>query len=113
MIALFDAPQPPWQDCTPSDEKILTGRPVQSFFNRFSSPDGRFHCGEWRSEPGLWRVAFSECEFCHLLEGVVVVTDEQGLAKIFKAGDRFVIASGFRGTWEVVEAARKLYVVYE
>jgi uncharacterized cupin superfamily protein len=28
-------------------------------------------------------------------------------------GDRFVMPRGFRGTWEVVEATRKTFVIYQ
>ncbi|WP_414028394.1 cupin domain-containing protein, partial [Escherichia coli] len=27
--------------------------------------------------------------------------------------DRFVIPAGFQGTWEVLEACRKVYVIFE
>ena len=30
-----------------------------------------------------------------------------------RAGDRFVIPAGFRGTWEVLETCRKIYVTFE
>jgi len=97
----------------PDPAKILAGDPVQTVANAFASPDGRFNCGVWTGAPGVWRVSFTETEFCHLLEGKVVVTADGGDARIFVAGDAFVMPSGFTGTWEVVEPARKFYAVYE
>jgi hypothetical protein len=47
------------------------------------------------------------------LEGVSVITDAQDKAVTVSAGDRLVIPRGFVGTWEVVEATRKIYVSYE
>jgi hypothetical protein len=52
-------------------------------------------------------------KYCHLLEGVSVITDAQDKAVTVSAGDRFVIPRGFVGTWEVVEPTRKIYVIYE
>ncbi|HYE51440.1 MAG TPA: cupin domain-containing protein [Azospirillaceae bacterium] len=97
----------------PDAGKILSGDPEQSVRNHYASADGRFNVGVWEGKPGTWRVAFTETEFCHLLSGKVVVTADDGTARTFTAGDAFVMPSGFTGTWEVVETARKLYAVYE
>jgi uncharacterized protein len=101
------------QDCSPPPERVLVGAPVQRAFNQFTSSDGRFHCGIWEGAVGKWRVAFTENEFCHLLAGVVVVTDEAGRTRTFRAGDAFVTPAGFAGSWEVLEPARKYYAIYE
>jgi uncharacterized protein len=58
-------------------------------------------------------VNYTEMEYCEILEGVSVIRDEAGNDKVLRAGDRFVIPSGFKGTWEVVEPCRKIYVAYE
>ncbi len=98
---------------TPAADKLIAGNPRQQIWNVLSSADGRFHAGEWASGPGVWRIHYTEYELCHMLSGVVRLTDEAGTAREFRAGDSFVIPSGFRGTWEVVEACRKLYAIYE
>jgi uncharacterized cupin superfamily protein len=36
-----------------------------------------------------------------------------GTAREFGPGDAWVIPSGWRGTWETLEPARKHYVIYE
>ena len=66
-----------------------------------------------RLSRGTWRVVFPESEFCHLLEGVIVVRGDDGSETTFKAGDAFLTPSGFTGTWEIVEPAKKLYASYE
>ena len=48
-----------------------------------------------------------------LLPGVSVLRDSDGNAKTLRAGDRFVIPAGFKGTWEVLEPCRKIYVAFE
>jgi uncharacterized cupin superfamily protein len=97
----------------PAADRILAGDPLQNVSNRFSSADGRFNCGIWSCQPGKWHVVFSENEFCQLLEGIVIVTGDDGQERTFRPGDAFVMPSGFTGSWEVVEPARKYYAVYE
>jgi len=55
----------------------------------------------------------TEHEYCEILQGVSVLRDGEGNAKTLRVGDRFVIPAGLRGTWEVLEACRKIYVIYE
>jgi len=94
-------------------DKLIAGNPKQVVWNAYSGSAGKFFAGIWQSEVGKWRVRYTEEEYCHLLQGVSVITDEQGKAVTVSAGDRFVIPRGFTGTWEVVEATRKIYVIYE
>ena len=50
-------------------------------------------------------------EFCHILSGVSVIAEDGGEARTVRAGDSFVLRSGFKGSWEVLETTRKEYVV--
>lgn len=101
------------EESSPAAANLVSGHPRQQIWNVLSSADGHFHVGQWASGTGAWRVDYTEYELCHLLEGVVRLTDATGNAKLYRAGETFVIPSGFRGTWEVVEACRKLYAIYE
>jgi hypothetical protein len=103
----------PSEPYRPAAERILSGDPVQTATNLFRSADGRFTCGLWTCRPGSWRVVFTENEFCRILEGVLVVRGDDGSTRTFRAGDSFVSPAGFTGVWEVVEAAKKIYAVYE
>lgn len=112
VIGFTDAlPEP--ERYLPPAERIISGNPAQTLCNHFASPDGRFNSGIWESEPGKWRVVFSESEFCHLLEGVIIVHSDDGSERTFRAGDAFVSPAGFTGTWEVTERAKKYYAIYE
>jgi uncharacterized protein len=93
--------------------KVESGSPITTVANHYSDGGGRFHCGVWSSTPGRWRVTYTEHEFCQLLEGRVRLVDAAGAAREFRAGDAWVVPSGWRGTWETIEAARKYYVIYE
>jgi len=64
-------------------------------------------CRPLASTVGLWRVNYTERELCHLLTGVVQLTDTAGRQQIYRAGDTFMIDKGFSGTWEVLEACFK------
>ena len=50
---------------------------------------------------------------CVILEGRVRLTDLQGNAKEFAAGSTFVLPAGFKGTWETLEAVKKIYVIWQ
>ncbi|MEX4002085.1 cupin domain-containing protein [Paraburkholderia sp. EG285A] len=91
---------------------LLEGNPVQTLKHQYISPCGQFACGFWESTPGQWTVDYDEAEYCEMLSGVCVVRDARGEEKVLRAGDRFVIPPGFQGTWEVLEACRKVFVSY-
>jgi uncharacterized protein len=109
----FDGPLPSPVEYRPAAERILDGDPLQRVWNMHATPDGRFNAGIWECAVGRWRVVFTECEFCHLLAGVIVVTGDDGSERVFRAGDAFVSPAGFTGIWDVREPARKYYAIYE
>ena len=112
-VVSFQDPLPEPHRYRPQADRILSGDPAQAATNLFQSSDGRFNSGIWEAQRGKWRVVFNESEFCHLLSGVIVVTGDDGSQRIFRAGDAFVSPAGFTGTWEIIEAAKKLYAYYE
>ncbi len=112
-LVLFQGVLPPADIYRPAADRLVAGDSVQRAQNLFQSPDSRFNSGIWSAEPGTWRVVFSESEFCHILDGIIIVRGDDGSEATFKAGDAFLTPAGFTGTWEGVEAARKFYAVYE
>ncbi|KIH81067.1 cupin domain-containing protein [Pseudomonas batumici] len=97
----------------PASEKVLKGDPEQTIHNHYASPCGQMNAGVWEGAPGQWTVNYTEHEYCEIVQGVSVLRDGEGNAKTLRAGDRFVIPAGFKGTWEVLEHCRKIYVVFE
>jgi uncharacterized cupin superfamily protein len=97
----------------PDAAKIVSGEPKQNVWNSFSSPDNKFHTGIWDAQAGEWKIAYTEDEFCFILEGESEITDAQGASKTVQAGDQFVIPAGFSGTWRVPSYCKKIYVIYE
>ncbi len=106
------------QDITPDSfsapqERRLAGECQQTVEMHYSDPTGQFHAGLWSGGVGAWRVKYTECEFCTLLEGRVRMHDDNGGMVEIVAGQHFVIPEGFEGIWEVVEPAKKTFAVFE
>ena len=94
-------------------ERLLQGNPKQTVWMHYTCVSGKFTSGIWASERGCWRIRYTEEEYCRILEGESVITDAAGIAVTVRAGEEFVIPSGFVGTWEVVQPTRKRFVIYE
>ena len=104
-------PEPAGEHAEPKE--VLTGAPELTVRNVYTDPTGAFSAGIWESTPGKWPVDYTEDEFCLLLAGTVELTDARGRTARFTTGDAFVIAAGFKGTWETVDPVKKLYAVCE
>ncbi len=100
--------------------------PVEFDTNDPAAVDTPYTCRSWRHfvEPskkatgGIWEapqhLERCECDYdelCHLLEGHVRLTDSEGVSREFKAGDTFVVAAGFKGTWENLSTVRKVFMI--
>lgn len=98
------------EEGAPAPDRLISGNPVHRTWN-VEEAEGGIYAGIWESTPGKWRVSYDEWEFCHILSGVSILTEDGGEARTLRAGDAFVIRPGFVGTWEVVETTRKEYVI--
>lgn len=98
----------PTHDHPPSD-RIISGVPRFTTWS-IEERDG-LYCGIWECTPGKWRITYDEWEYCRIISGRSVITDDRGAAHILEEGDSFIIPPGFKGTWEVVETTRKDYVI--
>ncbi len=94
-------------------EKLVSGLPNGGSNNQHINEKGNFFVGVWQSDAGCWNVSYSEDEFCTILEGEAIITEENGTPQRVKAGDHFTMSAGFEGTWETVGSVKKLYVIYE
>jgi uncharacterized cupin superfamily protein len=93
----------------PDPAKVLAGDPVHTTWNA-EERDG-LYCGIWQSTPGTWRISYDEWEYCRILSGVSILTEDGGTPQTVRAGDSFILRPGFSGTWEVVETTTKDYVI--
>lgn len=84
----------------------LPGQTDSGFFE-----DGNLAAGTWECEPGKLQLDLDITEFCHLLKGHWILTSETGQVTDIKAGDSWIFPRGWKGTAEVVETVRKVYMI--
>lgn len=108
----FPAVQPPAEPYAWPRSHILAGDPVQTATYIYTSPDGLFAAGIWTCAIGKFRIDFGRAEFIQILEGEVIVTDAEGTARTYRAGDAFVTPKGFSGTWDVIAPIKKHFTWY-
>lgn len=77
----------------------------------FVEPKKKATAGIWEAPEHLERCECDYDELCHLLEGHVRLTDRHGVSQEFKAGATFVVAAGFKGTWENLTPVRKVFMI--
>lgn len=112
VLKLDDA-SPEAEEYFIDSEKLIEGNPKQSVWLSYSDPTEKFFVGTWASEVGKWKISYTEEEYCEILEGENVITNQDGSSLTVTAGDIFVVPSGFSGTWEVVKPTKKKFVIYE
>lgn len=98
----------------PRPDRLVQGNPQRLTFSLYEHP--HMNCGIWQCEVGAWNIQFADNkqEFFQVIEGVVRLHDRETQAFVeITAGDAGVIPPGFVGTFEVVEAVKKYYVVVE
>jgi uncharacterized cupin superfamily protein len=98
------------EEGAPAPDRLISGTPRFRTWN-VEEAEGGLYAGVWEATSGKWRIEYEEWEFCHILEGVSIITEEGGEARTVRAGDSFVLRPGFKGSWEVVETTRKEYVI--
>ena len=92
-------------------EKRISGSYKTKTWNHWKGEKDRLYGGIWECTPGKVTIDYKEWEFCHFIAGKAILTNEKGKKWTLKAGDAFIIPSGFKGTWETVEKIRKHYVI--
>lgn len=94
------------------DDPAAVDTPYQSrSWRHFEKTEKGAVAGIWQAGPHMERCKCDYDELCHILEGDVRLTDSSGQARIFGAGDSFVVAAGFAGTWENLTTVRKVFFI--
>lgn len=114
-LTVFSRLDPAPSHDRPRPDRLISGNPLRSTREFFTSADGRRSAGVWHCEPGAWKIAFAEGkdEFFCVIEGRLRITDADGQAAEFGPGEACIIPGGFTGTFEVLTPVRKYYVVME
>lgn len=98
----------------PRPDRLVQGNPQRLTQSLYEHP--HMTCGIWQCEVGAWRIQFAENkqEFFQIIEGIVRIHNADGSSFIeVKAGEAGIIPPAFKGTFEVVAAVKKYFVVVE
>jgi uncharacterized cupin superfamily protein len=68
--------------------------------------------GVWQCTPGPSRWELATNEFVHIVAGRMTVTEDGAAPIEVGAGDTVLFANGWKGTWDIHETVRKLYVIF-
>ena len=103
------------EDWGPLEEATSEDRPMQTHgLTLWSSGDGQAaaEAGVWQCTAGPSYWVQEENEFVHILSGSLTVTPDGGSPRKLGPGDAAVFPRGWRGTWDLHETVRKVYVVF-
>lgn len=98
-------------ETTISDPNLVDTPYSSKSWRCFEDAQGQSLSGIWEAGPHLERCSCDFDEMCHILEGQVRLTDSSGVTTTFGAGDSFVVAAGFEGTWENLSFVRKVFFI--
>jgi uncharacterized cupin superfamily protein len=114
LIEVDPAPTGEAKHGKPMPERLIAGAPAFRTWPLDASRGETVKTGIWEATPGEYHQIKGEMfEFCHLLEGVIELTEKGEAPRIFRAGDSFVLKPGYVGVWKTIETVRKIYVVVE
>lgn len=100
------------EESTAAPEKLIAGNPSYKTWLLDESRGGSVASGIWEATPGTTKSAKGETfEFCHILQGVVELTETGKEPVTYRAGDSFIMKPGFTGTWRTIETVRKIFVI--
>ncbi len=96
------------------NENVIEGTPTETGHNYYTDATGRLTAGVWECTACTTQIdSYPVDEFCLILSGTVVVTDDAGRAETFKPGDAFIIPKGLKCIWHMPETTRKYYVIFD
>ncbi|MCR4530268.1 cupin domain-containing protein [Acinetobacter venetianus] len=98
----------------PRPDRLVQGNPQRLTHSLYEHPN--MSCGIWQCEVGAWNIVFADNkqEFFQVIEGIVRLHDTENKSFVeISAGQAGIIPPSFVGTFEVVEAVKKYYVVVE
>lgn len=104
-------PQTTPRESVAAPDRLISGDPSFRTWALDESRDGTVHTGIWEATPGETRsIKGTTFEFCHIISGVIELTENGGEPVTYRAGDSFIMKPGFIGVWRTIETVRKIYV---
>ena len=78
----------------------------------FATSDESILSGVWECAPCKEEIeSYPVHEMMTVISGSVTLTDADGKAETFTAGDSFFVAKGTKCTWHITESLRKFYMI--
>ena len=117
IVPLDVAPSFDPRENTALPERLVEGNP---FFKTWELDTAEASASNWEKiRSGIWEatpgttvsIKGETFEFCHILSGVVEISEEGGETFKFTAGDSFVMKPGFVGQWKTIETVRKIFII--
>ena len=102
------------EDWGPLEEATSQDTPMQTHgLTMWTGPeDSGQSTGIWQCTAGPSYWVQEENEFIYILSGSLTVTPDGGKPATFGAGDSAMFPRGWRGTWDLHETVRKVYVLF-
>jgi uncharacterized protein len=102
------------EDWGPLEEATSEEVPMQTHgLTMWTGPeDSGQETGIWQCTAGPSYWVQEENEFIYILSGSLTVTPDGGKPATFGAGDSAMFPRGWRGTWDLHETVRKVYVLF-
>ena len=111
LIKLDHAPTGEPKHAKAAADRLISGDPSFKTWAQDQSRNEPVRTGVGEATPGETRSIKGETvEFCYILSGVIEITEKGGAARIYRAGDCFIMKPGYVGTWRTIETVRKIYV---
>ena len=96
---------------TAEPDRLIAGSPAFKTWLQDTAKDGNVNTGVFEATPGETHSIKGETfEFCHLVHGVIELTEKGKEPVIYRAGDSFVMKPGYVGVWKTIETVRKIFV---
>ena len=100
----------------PSDftdpDSFTTDDKTETNHTFFQTDDESILTGVWESAPCKEEFeSYPAHEMMTIISGSVTLTNEDGHAETFTAGDTFFVAKGTRCTWHITETLKKFYMI--
>jgi uncharacterized cupin superfamily protein len=111
LVQIDHAPATTPRPGRPAADRLIAGDPSFLTWAQDVSRGDDIHTGVWEATPGETRsIKGKSFEFCHILSGVVELTEQGQAPRIFRSGESFVMKPGYVGVWKTIETVRKIYV---
>ena len=111
LITINTNPTSTPKESLPDPDRLVEGDPKFKTWSQDASRDGEVNTGVWQATPGVTRsIKGKTFEFCHILEGEIELTPEDGEPVIYRAGDSFVMKPGYKGLWRTIKTVKKIFV---